>query len=171
VVARPVRQPFLIASSHQSCSASASSGEREAIETGLIIWTGYGLPRVLRDSLAGFDAYPPEWPPAGSLEPRAPAMPVRMPQSALAPLNPFCVFHFADRNTAEYIYHKIAQAIIQDGICGKPLGKLMRAANPTKVSARVRYRRDWEPMEFNSEEITDAAPLLGLPINCSQRKS
>src|SRR5262245_9035047 len=43
------------------------------------------------------------------------------------PFKPYCVFHFADETTARYMYDKIAQAIIQDGILGKPLAKLIKA--------------------------------------------
>src|SRR5215469_1501720 len=51
-------------------------------------------------------------------------------------LNPCCIFHFAGRATAEEMFHKIAQAIIQDGLHGKPMASIVRDADPTKVDAR-----------------------------------
>ena len=58
--------------------------------------------------------------------------------------NPYCVFHFADKATAKEMYHKIAQAIIQDGLHGKPLASVVRYADPKKVDAR--WVPSWEPM-------------------------
>ena len=58
--------------------------------------------------------------------------------------NLYCVFHFADKATAEKMYHKIAQAIMEDGLRGEPLAGVMRNANQTKVDGR--WAANWEPM-------------------------
>jgi hypothetical protein len=58
--------------------------------------------------------------------------------------NPYCVFHFADKATAEKMYHKIAQAIMEGGLRGEPLARVMRSADQTKVDGR--WAASWEPM-------------------------
>lgn len=58
--------------------------------------------------------------------------------------DPYCVFHFADKATAKEMYHKIAQAIIQGGLYGKPLAKVVQDADPKKVDAR--WAPSWQPM-------------------------
>jgi hypothetical protein len=66
--------------------------------------------------------------------------------------NPYCVFHFADKATAEGMYHAIAQAIIQDGLHGKPLASIVHRADPKKVDAR--WAPSWQPMA-GSERLED----------------
>lgn len=72
--------------------------------------------------------------------------------------NPYCVFHFADKATAEEMYHKIVQAIIQDGLHGKPLANIVRDADSRKVDAR--WAPSWQPMAGsewpNNGEITES---------------
>lgn len=49
--------------------------------------------------------------------------------------NPYSVFHFANKSTAEEMYHKIAQAIMQDGLNGNSLASVIRDADSSKVHA------------------------------------
>jgi hypothetical protein len=63
---------------------------------------------------------------------------------------PYCVFHFADRARAEEMYHKIAQAIIQGGLHGKPLVSIVRDADPMRVDARS--APSWQPMAGDDEQ-------------------
>ncbi len=51
-------------------------------------------------------------------------------------LHPFCVFHFADKATAQQMYDKIAHALIHDGLHGMLLARVVRNADPKKVSSR-----------------------------------
>lgn len=66
--------------------------------------------------------------------------------------DPYCVFHFADKDTTREMYHKIAQAISQDGLHGRPLASIVRDADPRKVDAR--WAPGWQPMA-GSEGLKD----------------
>lgn len=59
-------------------------------------------------------------------------------------LSPYCVFHFADKLTANEMYHKIAQAILQDGLHGKALADAVRRCDPKKIDAR--WAPSWRPI-------------------------
>lgn len=69
-------------------------------------------------------------------------------------LDPICTFHFADRQTAETMYHRIAQTLIQDGVYGNLFPKMIRDAGPHGIDAR--WMPNLKPIaESEIEEITD----------------
>jgi hypothetical protein len=59
-------------------------------------------------------------------------------------LHPHCVFHFADNATTREMYHKIAQALMQGGLHGASLIRVLRDADRKKVDAH--WAPDWLPM-------------------------
>ncbi len=69
-------------------------------------------------------------------------------------LDPICTVYFANRKLAETMYHRIAQALIQDGVYGKLFPKIIHDAGSDGIDAR------WVPnlkpiAESEIEEITD----------------
>jgi hypothetical protein len=54
-------------------------------------------------------------------------------------VNPCCVFRFADKTTAQKMYHEIAQAILQDGLSGG----VRIALNAAPRTVDVQWDEDW----------------------------